>query len=299
MKISLPFLLTVLLPLCIFVGCGRAQTFVGTHDPGVSSAPATADLRLQAQTPGADPETDLLSTLHPYALLTAGAENAVNPFCAYWRADPDGSDGRADADAAAVEGPIRDMYPAPPPVDVRLDVVPIKQYPELPNGCEVTSLAMAMNYQGYAADKCDLSDNYLPKSDTWKADPEYEYLGEPRRYGYYCFASCLCTAVDRYNAACGTDVLYRDLTGTDASELYVQIDHDDPVIVWGTLGWYAPSKDVTGLYCNLHCVVLCGYTATTVTVADPVFGNTVLDRARFERVWMQMGSRAIVIGKSL
>ena len=42
-----------------------------------------------------------------------------------------------------------------------LQVESILQYPELPTGCEVTCLTMALNYHGYDISKTDLVDEYL------------------------------------------------------------------------------------------------------------------------------------------
>lgn len=183
------------------------------------------------------------------------------------------------------------------PVGTQLNVENIMQNPELPNGCEITSLTICMNYKGYAADKCDMSDNYLPKWPDLSGDPEYYYLREPRSNGFYCFAPCLCSAVDNYNAVNGTEISYSNLTGSTVSALYEQIDNQNPVIVWGTLRWNAPYKYSNGLYSNLHCMVLSGYTDSTVTIVDPIYGDKyrIINRALFETVWTQMGSRALVI----
>ncbi|MCR4727958.1 MAG: C39 family peptidase [Lachnospiraceae bacterium] len=180
---------------------------------------------------------------------------------------------------------------------VQLPVNNILQNPELPNGCEITSLSIVLNYKGYAVDKCDMSDNYLPKWPDLSGDPEYYYLREPRSNGFYCFATCLCTTIDNYNAANGTAIQYKNLTGLTASDLYAEIDAGNPVVVWGTLKWRTPNKYKNGLYSNLHCMVLAGYTDTTVTIIDPIYGNKLktIKRSTFESVWTQMGSRAMTV----
>ena len=183
------------------------------------------------------------------------------------------------------------------PVSKQLDVKNILQNPELPNGCEITSLSIVLNYKGYSVDKCDMSDNYLPKWPDLTGDPEHYYLREPRSNGFYCFAPCLCTTIDNYNNTNGTDISYENLTGSDVSELYAQIDNGNPVVVWGTLKWKTPKKYSNGLYSNLHCMVLSGYTNTTVTIIDPIYGSKskTINRKTFETVWTQMGSRALVV----
>ena len=47
------------------------------------------------------------------------------------------------------------------PEEYYIEVTPIYQEPELPAGCEITSLDMLLNYLGFDVDKVDLSDKYL------------------------------------------------------------------------------------------------------------------------------------------
>jgi len=182
------------------------------------------------------------------------------------------------------------------PAGKQLAVTNIKQNPDLPNGCEITSLTIVLNYKGYNVDKCVMSDNYLPKWPDLSGDPEYYYLREPRSNGFYCFATCLGITIDNYNTANGTAITYSNLTGSDVSALYNEIENGNPVVVWGTLKWRTPRAYSNGLYSNLHCMVLSGYTDTTVTIEDPIYGAaTVISRSTFETVWTQMGSRALVV----
>ena len=177
----------------------------------------------------------------------------------------------------------------------RLDVDLIYQNPELPQGCEITALTMALNYIGVEVDKCDMADTYLPKSKTLDADPEEYYLRNPRTNGFYCFAPVLVKTIDRYNRANKTDIYVEDLTGSEVSVLYDKIAEGTPVVVWGTLLWGLPYKYSSGLYGNLHCMVLSGYTGTKVYITDSIYGATVIDRATFETVWKKMGSRALIV----
>ncbi|MEG2930782.1 MAG: C39 family peptidase, partial [Ruthenibacterium sp.] len=48
------------------------------------------------------------------------------------------------------------------PERVSLSVAPVFQLPELPNGCEGTSLTAVLRYFGYNADKVDIALNYVP-----------------------------------------------------------------------------------------------------------------------------------------
>lgn len=186
---------------------------------------------------------------------------------------------------------VQDSYPE----NYQLKVENIMQNPELPNGCEITSLTIVMNYEGYPCDKLDMSDNYLPKADSLSADPDEYYLREPRNNGFYCFAGPIVKAVNNFNEDKGTNAIATDLTGSDVSLLYDYVRKGHPLVVWGTLYWNTPYKYESGLYSNLHCMVLSGFTDDTVTITDPIYGVTVISRSRFERVWEAMGSRAVLV----
>src|SRR5690625_3112731 len=45
--------------------------------------------------------------------------------------------------------------------NLQLSLNTILQYPELPNGCEVTALASVLNYHGYKTTKMELAEKYL------------------------------------------------------------------------------------------------------------------------------------------
>ena len=65
----------------------------------------------------------------------------------------------------------------------------LNQLPELPTGCEVTSLTMVLNYLGYDADKTDIAANYLEKGDYPDANPNTTFVGTPfDKASYGCFA---------------------------------------------------------------------------------------------------------------
>ncbi len=187
--------------------------------------------------------------------------------------------------------------PSSPGEEAKLSVDCILQKPELPNGCEVTSLAMAMNYKGYKIDKCDLADEYLP---TWEedeeGDPEEYYLGDPREDGLYCFQGALITAIDDYNDSMDETVKYKDLSGKSPEDLYEQIKDGNPVIVWCTVDWKDPDYDGK-YYQNSHCVVLSGYTENEVITEDPLEGHKNVDKSTFEKIWKAMDKRALTITK--
>ena len=57
--------------------------------------------------------------------------------------------------------------------------------PELPTGCEITSLTMTLNYYGYSADKMAMALEYLPTvgwTNTYYGDNETLYGNDIYNY---------------------------------------------------------------------------------------------------------------------
>ena len=79
-----------------------------------------------------------------------------------------------------------------------------------------------------------------------------------------------------------------------------------PVAVWFTqdyeqprfnnsFTWTLPNGRTYTPYANLHCVVLTGMDETCCYLADPLQGDTLIDRSQFESIYTAMGSRAVVL----
>lgn len=176
-----------------------------------------------------------------------------------------------------------------------LPVDTILQNPELPNGCEVTSLAIVLNYDGIPVSKTTLAKEYLPKSSSFSSDPNKVYIGDPFSDGQYCFCGALSACVDALNKAQKYNLTSKDLTGESVSSVYREVKSGHPVIVFATIDWEEPQIGSDKHYYNLHCVVISGYTQKTVTIIDPLLGKTTVSRFLFEDVWYKMGQRAMVV----
>ena len=185
----------------------------------------------------------------------------------------------------------------------QLDVDCILQNPELPTGCEVTSLAIVLNYYGYDVDKCDLSDYYLDKGDIGETNPNDAFLGDPRDDDSYgCYAPVIVNCANYYLEG---DREVVNLTDTSFEELFNYIKRGIPVIIWATRNmrnsYYSTTWDLAdGEFTwksNEHCIVLTGfdYDDGLVYVADPLVGNTEYDIDTISDRYAQMGYQAVVI----
>ncbi len=201
------------------------------------------------------------------------------------------------------------------PNSAGLDVKNILQTPELPNGCEVTSLAIVLNYLGFNADKVSLSDNLLAKKVPYTdANPAKENAGNPRDAvkSYGCWAPVIRDTAVKYLSnivSTGSSAKYdpRDLTGTHPRELYRLVSLGIPVIVWVTNpiddapylmnSWTAKDGALINWKHPSHTVVLTGYdlSGKTVTLSDPLQGTVKVSAEIFETRYAQMGSQAVAI----
>lgn len=189
------------------------------------------------------------------------------------------------------------------------------QNPELPNGCEVTSLAMVLASAGCPADKLELYRDYLPKADFSYVDaqrygpsPEKWYVGDAADLsgGWYCFESPVIQAADRWLKAHKSPFRARALTGLSQNELERYAQNRVPLMVWVTLSYAPPqySESFSWLledgtqyrpYRNLHCVVLMGEEGGQYLVADPVKGLTQVDKDTLWDSFSAMGGRAVAV----
>ncbi|MDR4986355.1 C39 family peptidase [Bacillus cereus] len=187
----------------------------------------------------------------------------------------------------------------------------IQQLPELDRGCEVTSLAMMLQYAGISVDKMKLA-NGIKKVDFMddgvRGNPNEGFVGNIYTFsesGYGVYHGPLFQLAKKYlpNQAV-------DLTGKSIEEMYKSVKAGQPVVMitnatFAPLDadeftiWETNSGDVSITY-NEHCVVLIGYDKESVYIRDPLDDslNVKVPRENFEKAWMQMGSQAISYVKS-
>ncbi len=189
-----------------------------------------------------------------------------------------------------------------------LSVEHISQYPHLPSGDEITSLAMVLRYLKYNVNESDLCDLYLDKGPVGYTDFYKANVGNPRdTYNSYgCLAPVIVNSATKFIDANGGSHKAYDYTGYNVSELYRQVSLGNPVIVWlcddfgntPTISriWVVEGKTLY-LKSNMACMVLVGYdnTGNTVTLSNPAGNTFTLDMSVFEKSYADMGSGAVVV----
>ncbi|MBC6973747.1 C39 family peptidase [Bacillus sp. Xin] len=184
----------------------------------------------------------------------------------------------------------------------------IKQLPELQRGCEVTSLAMLLQYKGVQVDKMQLASeiNKVPfKENNLRGNPYEGFVGniytkaEP---GYGVYHEPIFKLAEKYMPEKTID-----LTGKDIQDIYKVISSGSPVWVIANTTfqplaegsfetWNTNNGDIKITYYE-HSVVVVGYDQNYVYMNDPLANNPnkKVSRSEFERAWEQMGKQAITI----
>ncbi len=191
----------------------------------------------------------------------------------------------------------------------------IAQMPELPTGCEITALTMLLHAKGYDVDKYEMAMTYLPRvpyrlytgddGRLYGPDLNAYFVGNPSsEAGYVCGVTAIIRAGEQYLAAQNSALTVVDLTGASPEDLYRRVSHQQPVMVWVTIGmnpryptegWYTESGQYVEWSRNDHGAVLVGYNEDSVWIADPLAGLVTYDRADFEAVYASRGSQAVVL----
>lgn len=193
----------------------------------------------------------------------------------------------------------------------------IYQSPELPTGCEITSLAMALNHYGFEIDKCALASDYLPtlpSADTYIGDDglihgndlNSYFIGDPTDYnGYVCGAKAIATAAKAYlDDYEGGNFIVSDMSGADFGTLNSFVENEVPVIVWCTInmadrneveGWYNDNGEYVSWAHEDHCAVLIGCGDNTVTIADPISGIVEYGKDQFESSFKSRNRQCVVV----
>lgn len=101
------------------------------------------------------------------------------------------------------------------------------QTPELPTGCEITAMTMALRYAGLDADKVEMAAKYLPckpydlytgeDGKTYGPDWNQYFVGDPTtELGYVCGTGAILTAANGYLEDAGSPPAGAGLDGRAA-----------------------------------------------------------------------------------
>lgn len=200
--------------------------------------------------------------------------------------------------------------------DTILDVPLINQLPELPRGCEVTSLAMILKYRGINADKMELSEKVKKDLTPYYRDADNKiHYGNPydgfvgdmynkNKNGYGVYHGPIVELAQEYSGEAAID-----LTGLEFEEVLYMVQKGNPVWIitngsYNTLSdsdfviWHTPTGLVK-VTTRLHAVVITGFSKDKVYINDPLRNNKNIevDRENFRKAWEQMGNQAMTILK--
>ena len=201
--------------------------------------------------------------------------------------------------------------PEPPPkaTSVMLDAPAIRQYPELPSGCELTSLTMLIQFFGINKNKMELVPELTKDPTPLKrnADGSIAYWGNPNTgfvgditgasKGFGIYHTALNELLKKYIPTA------KDFTRQPFEKLEDQLRNGIPSVVWTTINYQVPDKwvvwdtPVGPIQTTFmeHAVLLVGFDEQNVYVNDPYNGKSKvkIDKAQFLQTWEAMGSQAL------
>lgn len=190
----------------------------------------------------------------------------------------------------------------------------ISQMPELPTGCEITALAMMLNFYGFKVDKETLAYQYLPTVPAeiqygedgllYGPDMEKYFVGDPGGTGYICGTTAIVTAANHFFSQTNSHFFATSMKNMSSQEVYELLNRNIPVLVWVTIGmeprletqgWYTKEGKFMEWAENDHGAVVIGYDETSVIIADPILGEYRCDKMSFEEVFLSRGGKCAII----
>lgn len=180
------------------------------------------------------------------------------------------------------------------------------QYPNYPNGCESIALYNLLRYYNINVTPDEIVDNlkkgsgpYRDGNQLYGGNPEIEFVGHPRDiHGYGVFQKPIIDVANQYKEG------IIDYTGHSLNEVLELVKRNIPVQIWASISmkntkvctnWiYSPTGERINWICDLHSVVVIGYSSSKVVVSDSYTGNIeTYDRQQVEKMYNLFGKRAI------
>ena len=202
----------------------------------------------------------------------------------------------------------------------QVEVEPVCQLPEYPNGCESAAAVSLLRTVGVDVTLKEFVDEYLPKQDVrisfgccYGPDPQQYYAGNPDagQGGWGCFAPVIVAALESALPQ-GSGYTVCNLSGAGLDELSLYLSLGVPVAVWTTTDgkpanefyqWQSYDQTQTYLYPkNQHCVVLCGVHPDMETgeliyrYMDPLTGQIAeMSSQQLNACYTSMGYQAVAL----
>jgi uncharacterized protein YvpB len=192
-----------------------------------------------------------------------------------------------------------------------ISVPMVYQIPELPRGCEVTSLTMLLNYYGVQVDKMTLAYNIKKDETPYRVMDGEVYFGNPNT-GFvgdmFSFAKPGLGVYHEPIKELAESYLPNqvvDLTGSDFDAVEYSLSKGKPVWVISSytfspvpasrwMLWHTPTGDSIVTYIE-HSVLLIGYDNEFVYLNDPMGNTFKTNKYSFILGWNQFGNQAIII----
>lgn len=195
------------------------------------------------------------------------------------------------------------------PESHRINVEKLRQYPNMPTGCEITSLTCLLNFLGFPVTKEVMADTYLDRVDYSEASNYtfYEkFIGDPYSNGYGCYAPVILRAATEFLNDQNSTYEAVNISGSTKEEILLTIASGHPIVIWNTLNtmnveeklqWITPEGKEVYWTPLEHCMLLTGYDLTTDTVylCDPMKGYAQYNLTQFFKVYDDMNRQAVTI----
>lgn len=200
-----------------------------------------------------------------------------------------------------------------------INVPIINQYPELPTGCEITSITEVLNYIGFDVDKVYMQENFLATSYDfyhdeisgllYGPDPRKVFVGDPKESGFGCFSPVVADALNSFFTSVESENVAIELFESDQAALEELLDNGIPVIVWASRNmkpfkytaeseWIIEGETETFRWPgNFHVLVLTGYDGGGYYFADTDNREEMAyyQKSAFLTRWQQLGTQAVII----
>lgn len=189
----------------------------------------------------------------------------------------------------------------------------IEQLPELPRGCEVTTLSMLLNHYDIRVDKMKLAEQVKKDPTPYRkkdgkihfGNPYNGFVGDMYSFetpGMGVYHKPIAELAKQYVG----DVV-NDLTGSDFQAVIKELNHKRPVwVIINTTYDKLPKDKFTtwhtkdgqiDITMKQHSVLITGYDENYIYFNDPLNKADKAPIEEFKAAWIQMGKQAITIAK--